>query len=160
MPCFSLHFRGDGSAAYTAAIYWAVMTITSIGYGDISASPGNVTEQAVATLLMTLGAIGWGLVLGTIVGNLSNLDPEGDAFSNTMSELNKMMTRERLPNDMRVRLREYFHQTQVSWRGRGRISAAVGSGPWRGAANSHARCVCAPRVCAARADHREAQRAA
>merc|ERR1712072_1145271 len=74
---------------YVAALYWAVMTITSIGYGDIAATPRNVTEQAIATMLMTIGAIGWGLVLGTIVSNLSDLDPEGDAFSQTMSELNR-----------------------------------------------------------------------
>jgi hypothetical protein len=97
---------------YVAALYWAVMTITSIGYGDIAATPRNVTEQAIATMLMTIGAIGWGLVLGTIVSNLSDLDPEGDAFSQTMSELNQMMSRESLPNHMRIRLREYFHKTQ------------------------------------------------
>ena len=51
------------------------------------------------------------MVLGTIVSNLSNLDPEGDAFTNTMSELNAMMVREGLPSSMRVRLREYFQAT-------------------------------------------------
>ena len=96
----------DGAGyQYSAAIYWAVMTITSIGYGDISATPRNVPEQVAATVLMCLGAIGWGMVLGTIVGNLSNLDPEGDAFRSTMTELNKMMRREDLPNEMQIRLR-------------------------------------------------------
>jgi hypothetical protein len=88
---------------YSAAIYWAVMTMTSIGFGDISASPGNIAEQIVCTVIMTLGAIGWGMVLGTIVGNLSNLDPEGDQFSSTMSELNKMMAREDLHGDLQIR---------------------------------------------------------
>jgi len=98
--------------SYVAALYWAVMTLTSIGYGDISATQGNIGEHVVATLIMISGAIGWGLVLGVIVGNLSNLDPDGDLFTQTMSELNKMMGREELPNEMRIRLREYFHQTQ------------------------------------------------
>ena len=79
---------------YVASLYWAVMTLTSIGYGDIAATPTNVTEQLVCTMLMILGAIGWGLVLGTIVSNLANVDPEGDAFKKTMSELNTMMSRE------------------------------------------------------------------
>ena len=60
---------------------------------------GNVPEQVVATVLMLAGAIGWGLVLGTIVGNLSNLDPERDQFTSIMSELNKMMSREDLPRE-------------------------------------------------------------
>lgn len=96
---------------YSAAIYWAVMTMTSIGYGDISATPGNVSEQIVCTFVMTLGAICWGMVLGTIVGNLSNLDPEGDQFASTMTELNRMMSREGLNTKLQVRLREYFQQT-------------------------------------------------
>ena len=96
---------------YSAAIYWAVMTITSIGYGDISATSANVSEQIVCTLLMTLGAIGWGMVLGTIVSNLQSLDPEGDLFRATMSELNKMMSTNDLPRGMQVRLREYAQET-------------------------------------------------
>ena len=94
--------EGPGTQ-YASAIYWAVMTITSIGYGDISATPGNVSEHIVCTLLMTCGAIGWGIVLGTIVQNLSSLDPEGDEFSATMSQLNLMMSREDLPKHMQVR---------------------------------------------------------
>lgn len=96
---------------YAASVYWAVMTITSIGYGDIAATPGNTSEQVVCTILMILGAMGWGLVLGTIVQNLSNLDPEGDQFTSTMGELNRMMNLEGLPKEMRIRLREYFQQT-------------------------------------------------
>lgn len=97
---------------YIPALYWAVMTLTSIGYGDIAATPGNTMEQLAATLIMVAGSMGWGLVLGIIVSNLSNLDPEGDAFTNTMSELNRMMVREGLPDALRIRLRTYFHQTQ------------------------------------------------
>ena len=54
-------------------------------------SPEPMVRQQ--TLLMLLGSMGWGLVLGTIVSNLSNVDPERDAFTSTMSELNAMMRR-------------------------------------------------------------------
>ena len=51
---------------YVAAVYWAVMSITSIGYGDIAATSTNSSEQVVCTILMILGAMGWGLVLGAL----------------------------------------------------------------------------------------------
>ena len=87
------------------------MTITSIGYGDIAATPGNTSEQVVATALMITGSMLWALILGTIVSSLSNLNPDATAFRSTMSELNRMMSRDNLPQPMRVRLRQYFHQT-------------------------------------------------
>ena len=39
---------------YAASVYWAVMSITSIGYGDIAATPYNAGEQVVCTLLMLI----------------------------------------------------------------------------------------------------------
>ena len=32
-------------ALYSVSVYWAVMTITSIGYGDVHAADKNITEQ-------------------------------------------------------------------------------------------------------------------
>ena len=97
---------------YVASFYWAVYTITSIGFGDITPTPGNTTEQLVTTLLLIMGAISWSLVVAIIVANLSGLDPEADEFTTTMGELNKMMMRQGLPTEQRVRLREYYSQSR------------------------------------------------
>jgi hypothetical protein len=44
---------------FAGAFYWAVMTITSVGYGDIVATPRQASEQIVATVLMLAGAFVW-----------------------------------------------------------------------------------------------------
>jgi len=102
----------DPTARYVASLYWAIMTITSIGYGDIAAVAGNTMEQAVCTFLMLLGGMIWGFVIATFCGVVANLDPAGTEFRTTMDNLNRFMALQGLPNDMRRTLREYFHQTR------------------------------------------------
>ncbi|KAL1503237.1 hypothetical protein AB1Y20_011293 [Prymnesium parvum] len=102
----------DAPGIYSAAIYWSVMTITSIGYGDIKATTGNAVEQLVATVLMLSGAMLWGQVIGTFCGVIAAFNPETTVFHRTMDDLNRFMSRESIPAEMQRRLREYFHQSQ------------------------------------------------
>jgi voltage-gated potassium channel len=50
---FVEHKVNDGFSSIPRSIYWAVVTLTTVGYGDIS--PITVPGQALATLLMLLG---------------------------------------------------------------------------------------------------------
>lgn len=97
---------------YCASLYWAVMTITSIGYGDIAATPLNAAEQFITAVLMMMGGFLWGQVIGTFCGVIATFDPHGGEFRRNMDDLNVFMTNKNLPVDMRRRLREYFHQTK------------------------------------------------
>lgn len=103
--------RSD-STIYMAAVYWAVMTITSIGYGDIAATPYNSAEQGCCTALMLLGGVLWGYVVGTFCGTIANLSPAKREFRQTMDELNAYMKSNHVSPALRGRLREYFHRTR------------------------------------------------
>ena len=108
-----VHYQCDEAVRrYIASLYWAMMTITSIGYGDIAATPGNALEQSVGVVLMLSGGMIWGTVIAVFCGVLANMDPKGTEFKRTMDNLNSFMSEQGLPPEMRVKLREYFHQTR------------------------------------------------
>ena len=101
-----------GATIWAAAVYWAAMTITSIGYGDLPATPYNAGEMWVCTTLMLLGGGIWGFVIGTFVSVIANWGPATREFRRNMDDLNSWMARHGMNPKMRLRLREYFHQTR------------------------------------------------
>uniref|UniRef100_A0A7S2MDU8 Cyclic nucleotide-binding domain-containing protein n=1 Tax=Haptolina brevifila TaxID=156173 RepID=A0A7S2MDU8_9EUKA len=88
------------------------MTITSIGYGDIAATPHNSGEQAICTTLMILGGIIWGYVIGTFCGTIANLSPATREFRHNMDDLNTYMAANHFDSSLQARLREYFFRAR------------------------------------------------
>ena len=91
---------------YAAALYWSVMTLTSIGYGDIA--PQNPAEQVFCCALMLISSAVWAYVIGTIAGICATLNPNLVQYRNTMDNLNYFMKERKLPREIRLTLREYF----------------------------------------------------
>jgi hypothetical protein len=89
---------------YGAATYWSAMTITSIGYGDITATPGNTGEQFLCTLIMLLGAMVWGNVVATFCSVMASMGGDALKFRENLDRLNDYVKREKLPYELRQRL--------------------------------------------------------
>ena len=76
---------------YSASVYFAVMTITSIGYGDITPRPQLASEQIMATLLMLVASMLWAYIIGTFCGMIATMNPAQANFRNTIDDLNRFM---------------------------------------------------------------------
>jgi len=100
----------DASDVYVLAFYWAIMTITSIGYGDIT--PQNRLEYTICTCCMLCMAFTWAYVIGGICGVVATMQPHEIAFKQNMDDLNEMMDEHDMPHEMRKELRAYFHQSR------------------------------------------------
>jgi len=96
----------DGFEVYAAALYWSMMTVTSVGYGEML--PVNTAERVICSVLMLVSGCVWTYVLGTSAGIASTLDPNGVLYQNTMDQLNYFMRERTLPAAMRHELREFF----------------------------------------------------
>jgi potassium voltage-gated channel Eag-related subfamily H protein 7 len=70
----------DAWSMYAYSLYFSVMTITSVGYGDITATPFNPTEQVIASAIMLGSGMLWGYLIGTFCGLAANLSPAAAAF--------------------------------------------------------------------------------
>eukprot|EP00928_Gymnodinium_smaydae_P016246 TRINITY_DN1606_c0_g3_i2.p1 TRINITY_DN1606_c0_g3~~TRINITY_DN1606_c0_g3_i2.p1 ORF type:complete len:613 (-),score=115.75 TRINITY_DN1606_c0_g3_i2:183-2021(-) len=102
-------FQGEEEQAwelYTASIYWSSMTITSIGYGDITATNG--LEAWGATFAMAACGIIWANIIGSICAIASSMSAEVEEHEQQLIALNSMMRTVDLPQEMRVQLREFF----------------------------------------------------
>eukprot|EP00927_Polykrikos_kofoidii_P082425 TRINITY_DN819_c0_g1_i2.p1 TRINITY_DN819_c0_g1~~TRINITY_DN819_c0_g1_i2.p1 ORF type:complete len:984 (-),score=141.01 TRINITY_DN819_c0_g1_i2:91-3042(-) len=93
---------------YIVAVYWAVMTLTSIGYGDIL--PITLGEYAVCTICMMGSSVLWAYIIGAGCALMSNLDPEQTEFEHRMDAFNAMARDQELNQDLRARGRQYIRE--------------------------------------------------
>ena len=96
---------------YCAALYWAVATITSVGYGDISAT--NPTEFKVSIICVLLSSCLWAYIIGSACGIISNLDVATINHHQTLDQLNLFIREygQNFSQPMKEQLREFFHHS-------------------------------------------------
>jgi voltage-gated potassium channel len=71
---FEAHARGATIHNYGDALWWAVVTVTSVGYGD--SYPVTVAGRAVAVVLMVTGIALFGVVTASIASYFVELDQD------------------------------------------------------------------------------------
>jgi CRP-like cAMP-binding protein len=90
---------------YVAALYWSTMTLTTIGYGDVS--PANAAEMVFMVIAMLLGAAVFSFVVGTCCSLVEGLDKMGLQFQEEFDAVNDYMHICGIDKNMRRRVRAY-----------------------------------------------------
>jgi hypothetical protein len=65
---------------YLTSVYWALATMTTVGYGDISANSMSELEMVVAMLSMLCGTTVFAYVIGEVVMAILHFDPAEKEF--------------------------------------------------------------------------------
>jgi len=103
-PCNSI-------VIYLAALHWSVMTITSIGYGDIV--PVRDYEYVVSVGCMLIGGVLWAYIIGCTCSILSNMHPVEENFETNTDLLNMIMKEVAVPSEKKQQYREYLREAKV-----------------------------------------------
>eukprot|EP00929_Paragymnodinium_shiwhaense_P078024 TRINITY_DN40346_c0_g3_i1.p1 TRINITY_DN40346_c0_g3~~TRINITY_DN40346_c0_g3_i1.p1 ORF type:complete len:775 (+),score=101.63 TRINITY_DN40346_c0_g3_i1:312-2327(+) len=95
---------------YLMSLYWAVVSLTGIGYGDIV--PQTPAEYSVATLCTSVMAAFWAYLIGAICATVATMNPHEVKFRRTMDDLNWIMSDRTMPRHFAKQLRKYFHEAR------------------------------------------------
>ena len=91
-------------------MYWSVMTLTTIGYGDVVAKTHG--ERVLVIVCMIIGAGVYAYIVGAVCGIVASMDEVTTQYHQRMDNLNSFMEESSLPHELRVRLRGFFQHTR------------------------------------------------
>lgn len=103
----------DPMCVYLLALYWSMMTLTTVGYGDIT--PQNRQEYMTCTIYMIIAGFIWSYIVGSVVAMLSDMDPHRKEFMQEVDAINNLMTRRNISPPLQKTLRRYLlHSKELS----------------------------------------------
>jgi len=99
----------EGDVTYdewVTSFYWAITTMSTIGYGDISAH--TELERSVAVVVMILGCCFFAWATGTITNVISKQPYSAVAFKKLMEEIEQFMSARGVPKEVVARVYTYY----------------------------------------------------
>lgn len=91
---------------YIRSLYWAVTTLSTVGYGDVT--PKSNAEILYATLIMGLGVVMYGYVIGNIANLLRNMDLSRQRYYEHTNMVQSFLHTRRIPKPLQRRIGEYY----------------------------------------------------
>lgn len=102
----------DPSIQYLYSFYYVCITMSTVGYGDIS--PQNPTEVGFTTVITYFSSGIFAYVLNSIGNIVSDITKRSNEFSNEMNVINRYMKDKNISFELRLKIRKYleyvFHE--------------------------------------------------
>mmetsp|Transcript_62148 Transcript_62148/g.196579 ORF Transcript_62148/g.196579 Transcript_62148/m.196579 type:complete len:846 (-) Transcript_62148:44-2581(-) len=90
---------------YEMSYYFAITTVTTTGYGDLS--PITTPERRYIVILQIIGAVVYAVVFGNVAVLISSFDASYQRYRDRMDLMNEFGDSNALPSDLRERMRGY-----------------------------------------------------
>lgn len=100
---------------YVRSLYWTVVTMTTVGYGDIT--PSRNIEYVFTILVILAGASLYAYIIGNIASLLSNLDASKVAFWNRADAVHQYLRSRHVPSALNEHIRGYYEYLWARYHG-------------------------------------------
>lgn len=97
---------------YIAAIYWAVTTLTTTGYGDIH--PIHTYEKIYGAFIMVISAGSFSYCIGKIGASIASVDRDKREHKDLALAVSKFLNQAEVPDRIIDRTRQYLHYVSES----------------------------------------------
>ena len=95
-------------ATYYACLYWAFVTVTTVGYGDIV--PTNNDERLYGMFCAFIGSAIFAFTVGEISAMASRTHSSAMEYEKEMCAMEEFMRKHNLPKEMRKAVRSQYKQ--------------------------------------------------
>ena len=98
--------NSSNAEQYITALYWAFTTMTTVGYGDITAITVNEKIYAMFSMIVACGVFAY--TVGSIGSLVSKQNAMENAYREQVVAVNRYMRKKELPYDLQFRVRRYL----------------------------------------------------
>ena len=102
----------DISFQYTIAIYWALQTLTTVGFGDITIK--TPFERMVAVSWMVIGVALYSYAIGTLTNVIERMDAEREQLNEKISVLKEFKQRTGMTNFLFYKVKRHLENNLKS----------------------------------------------
>jgi hypothetical protein len=105
----------DQVLTYVRAVYWSFTTLTTVGYGDISAK--TIGQMLYTCGIQVLGVGVFGFILSNVASILARSDAAREHHMDNLDKIETFMKLHHTPMDLRSKVRTYYHYMWMNKKG-------------------------------------------
>lgn len=97
----------DPLLTYVKSIYWTFTTLTTVGYGDISAK--TIPQMLFTCGIQVIGVGVFGYILSNVAGILARSDAAREHHMDNLDKIETFMNLHKIPIELKGKVRSYYH---------------------------------------------------